>query len=220
MPTVITEASTFDTPLNTNADGDPVNAANMLANCNQGLANRTLNLADRTGGAGGTGEFLYDDGARSRILVLAGVRFQLVGTGAPDWDDLGGGIARSNANGGIATLDLSRILPHGAVLTRVKAIVTPGIARATVGNRMSLQLDSRTPDFSTPAGGGTAAEFTLVRDDGTANIQVLDSTAFTMTVDSIKLHYLTIAAGNDGATNTDLFYAVQLSFDDIGPINI
>lgn len=159
--------------------------------------------------------------AVDRVVVINASDFQLAGAAGADWDAAQGttGVSTSIADVGLAHLDLRAYVPHGAIVKRVKILVDPGIGRATVGNRISLQMQTRTLDFSTPAAGASSADFTLVRDDGTAGLQVLDSGAFTTTIDSVKTHEITVTAGNDAATNNDVFYGVELTFTDPGPRN-
>lgn len=157
----------------------------------------------------------------ARTLVLGANRFQLQGgtSANSDWSTFSGGEATSRINFARALLDLSRILPDGAILNRVRAIVTPGIVRVVVGNRMTLALNSRTHDFTIPTIGAPSAAFPPVTDDGGTLLQVVDSGFFALTIDSEDMHELEMTGGNDAGTNNDTFHAVQFIFDDPGPRN-
>lgn len=153
----------------------------------------------------------------TRTVVIAGNRCQLAG--APDWDSGSGqGAITSVVDTGLAHFDLGRYLPHGAVLTRVKALVTPGAAR--VGTfKMSLQMRTRVLNFTSPAAPAASVDLAAVFDDGNATLQVIDSGALTVTIASQSIHELTVTAGNTGAASPDTFYGLQLQFDDPGPRN-
>lgn len=156
----------------------------------------------------------------SRQLVIDPHRFMAHGAAGVEWYPTNPtGFYQSQANDGECFLALGRILPHGATLTRVEALVAPGAARATSGDRMELTMTKRTPDFATPSVGSASAVFTSVRDDGTVALQVLDSGAISETISSTTEYVISVIAGNDGGTNKDLFHALRLTFTDPGPRN-
>lgn len=219
MPQDITDVDEFTDPVQAPADGDALNAASIVPTAIQRLANRTRNLANRTGGGDGTSEWAYDDAPRERVQVIAGSRFQLVGTSSSnsDWYTPGSS-ARSRVNSSLCYLDLSRILPADATLTRVRAMVKPGAARAS-GNRMGMKVTVQSPNFAGPSPGSPLDVFSYVYDDGTTNTQVLDSGVISQTVNANQILELIVGAGNDASTNNDELYAVELTFNDLGPRN-
>lgn len=111
-------------------------------------------------------------------------------------------------------LDLGALLPSGAIVSTVRALVTPASAHAG-GFEMYLDLLKITPDFGTPATGTAASVGTLDGDDGTATLQVLSVTA-THTIVTGELLVAQITSGNDG-TITDNVHAIEINFQDPGP---
>lgn len=122
-------------------------------------------------------------------------------------------------------LNLNLIIPTGGTLTRIRAMVNPGTARATAGNRMRIKVYDNQYNFSAVTVGGTGSgPLYETTDDGSTNLQVIDtgviSNAIDKTVNAGGGEVLMVLAGNDAGTNQDLFYAVEITFTDPGPRNI
>lgn len=123
---------------------------------------------------------------------------------------------------GHLVVPLSDSLPSGATITRVRALVNPGIARATPADRMFLTVHS--VEIDQPAALAYALE-AAEEDDGTANLQWIDSGVLSLPVDKehdvggspTTTHYTAaIRAGSDGATNLDAFHALIVEYTDAG----
>ena len=124
------------------------------------------------------------------------------------------------SNGGNYYLALPRI-PYGSVITGVKVLVDPGVARASSSNRMKAVMSRLAgTNFTTPAV-GTSSQYAPVGnnfDDGTSSLQVINLTYASLTVDGDPL-LMTIIAGNDAATNNDKFHGLEITWIDYGPKN-
>lgn len=132
-----------------------------------------------------------------------------------------GGTLSSLGDDVIAYCDVGRFLPHGATLTKVRLLVTPGAARGTVADRVTLDMESRAHTFTgTPAQGSGTSIISAATDDGTANTQSIESGTLSVTIDSETHYAVRITAGNDGGGhNNDSIYALHLVFTDPGPRN-
>ena len=130
MPIDIVDLSTFTAPVVAPVDGvDNADAASIVPNGIQRLADRTRYLADRLGGAAGAAEWLYGDGTavaapktRTRLLspfmftegasaVAAAQYWSVAASGARP---TAGFVRTSQANFARLACDLSTILPPGA----------------------------------------------------------------------------------------------------------
>lgn len=126
--------------------------------------------------------------------------------------DLFEGAKRSEIDSGELYIDLTPRLVRNGTLAHVRVLVKPGAARAGA-NRMQAALLG--VDF-----GASFAAPAIVRssvgaavyDDGTTNEQWLhiDLTPAGVAVTTHALWRLYLYAGNDGATNHDYFYAVEV----------
>jgi len=158
----------------------------------------------------------------TRTIILAGSQLQtaLAATDYTDWStEDGPGAIEIGTNFGRAPLNLQRILPHGATLTRVRVLVKPGAGR-TGANRMQLRSATYAPNFTTPSISGASSDFfTAVLDDTTSGLQVLDSTALTQAISSLSVTSIQVRGGDNAATYPDTVYAIELQFTDPGPRN-
>ena len=225
MPKNLTDASTYSSPIAVPVDSDPRNAASVETPFQQ-LANRTKYLADRVGGSGGGSEWVYDDAPRSRTRIVSPFAFmegKLATGDAQLWTvaafvSTGTGYSRtSQADRAQLVADISHWLPIFANLTRVQVLVAPGAARGTVGDRVTVSLFRQTPSFSTPAipvADGPIGEAT---DDGTTNVQVIDTGVIDEDVDRASQLCLRIVAGADGGTNKDDVHSILLTYTVLGP---
>ncbi len=159
------------------------------------------------------------DATPSRTIAIAGAAFNTGDlTAGPRWVTSADprGQLTSVADSARAYLDLRPYLPHGAVLTRVRVLATPGAARGS-GFRVLVGLASFVPDFATPAAPSGAALFGS-DDGGAATITAIDSGALSVTISSTTAYILEVVGGNDGgAHNNDVLWGVQLTFSDPGP---
>jgi hypothetical protein len=159
--------------------------------------------------------------ARSRTIQIALVGGTPIYTGAADstWLTLFTGGIVSQVDDCLMVFDLKQYLPSGAQIVDIRAIVDPGAARATVGDRTKIDFFSHTPDFATPAAGSNTTIATDT-DDGTATIQRLEMTSLLTTLDfSTTSYFVALKAGNDGGSNNDTFWGLEITFYDPGPRN-
>lgn len=121
-------------------------------------------------------------------------------------------------------LPVSELLPTGAELTQIRALVKPGAARGT-GDRMKLSWMRHTANFllETQIFDGPEDED---EDDGTTDIQVLSTgtispaIAIDKTVNAAAQIVAHLTCGDDAGTNRDRVLAFELTFTDPGPRNV
>ena len=248
MPTTVTDGLIYVAldSVTVPVDADARNAASVTAPGVgfQALADRSNNLVNRVGGPDGSGEHLYLNAAgvatvRSRVRIFSPFAMtEGILQVMPDHDEGGASIRQpaqfwtvaAFVSGGTAhsrtsqhdfarlVMDLSALLPDGATLTQVEAIVTPGAARAGA-NRMNMFLSRQTPNFGTPAIPVALGPLFSVFDDTTGSVQVLDTGAMTEAINRTSDLVLQIIAGDDAGTNKDDVHAIRVSYDDPGPQN-
>lgn len=220
MPVNITDVDTFTDPIVAPADSDPADRTYVLTIA-QGVANRTRHLANRIGGAGGAGEWLYP-AARTRTMWVPGIDFQPSHTllsAAPDWN-ANGDVSRTSRDDALTcALNVTTSLQTGQVLTRIDLLVDPGAARGS-GSRLSAALARY--DYPTPP---TAAAPTLVplasaeqASSGHALQYLVFAVSFAIARATGVFHLL-VTSGNDGAHVPDVLYGAFLTFTDPGPRN-
>ena len=161
--------------------------------------------------------------APSRLLSIPGT------TGAaPGWTvaNPGAGSAQgfhleSAENFAKAVLPLSDILPSGATVEEIAALVTPGAARGS-GSRISLSWYSAIYDFVTAPGVTYDGFNNEVEDDGTTDTQVLAmDTSGLITINSeTNTHQAVLTAGNDAGSNPDELLVIRLQWTDAGLSNL
>ena len=113
---------------------------------------------------------------------------------------------------------LSDILPFGARVTRLRALVQPGAARA-FGDRMALSFyTSTTPFLGAVTYTGPQSER---RDNGTTALQVIDTGTFTPVVLAKGGAHLfaQLIAGDSAGTSRDQVHALEVRYLDPGPRN-
>ncbi len=122
---------------------------------------------------------------------------------------------------GTINIPISDWLPDGASLASVHVLLDPGIARATTGNRVQLELVSRTRTVTVGTESiGTRSSEVATYDDGTTNLQavpVLTGGAIAVSKSTGKLTFLIVTSGNNADVNQDTVYAVKLTYTDPGP---
>lgn len=177
----------------------------------------------------GSDEELTYQTPKARTTVIHAVAFQ--GAAGP----LGGGwnASTESGGGGIKTsmksqadfvsmyLNLGKVLPANATITRIRVLVKPGSARATSGNRVAAQLVHTTPAFTGTEAYPDETQVGTWRDDGTTDVQSIDSGVISLAVGTAgRLPLLIVSSGNDGGVHVkDTAYAVHISYDDTGPRN-
>lgn len=138
----------------------------------------------------------------------------------PDWKVSDQGEMTAVANGVTLWIPLDGIVPDGAEVTKLEALVNPGEARSG-GSRMWVGLYERTINWSSPSAGSAASQIGFNYDDTTTNLQVIPTSTISYTMDksSGKIAWMTVSAGNTAATFNDKLYAVRITFKDPGPRN-
>lgn len=104
-------------------------------------------------------------------------------------------------------------LPSGSTITRVRAVVTPGVG---TGN-MDLILYRHTPNYVSPGSGTAATRTTLDTSSGTG-AQLLDSGTISHSV-TTSTQTFTVGVLNDNNTNNAYLAAIEVTFSDPGPRN-
>lgn len=134
----------------------------------------------------------------------------------PAWGFTGGGAPSlfSRQPSSEAILTLTGKLPHGAVITRVRAIANPVTAHATTNDRMRMRLlEEAGYDFGTGFSGGNTTHVDE-RDDGTNAQQVLDSLntgAIAVTLNNGS-SIVRVQITSSIAANSDQFLGLEVLF--------
>ncbi len=150
----------------------------------------------------------------------------------PPWNEIYSGSAPDQYVDGLQSqsdfaklmVDLGLLVPSGATITKIRALVNPGVARATAGNRMRIKVYDNIYNFSATTVGGTGSgpKFETT-DDGTTNLQKIDTGTISLPLDKNVnaggCEVLMVVAGNDASSNKDLVYAVEITYTDPGPRN-
>lgn len=199
MPHTLTDANAFDSPISVPSDGDPANAASVEGPFQQ-FADRTRYLYEKNGPE-----------AQKRDVPLAPISSG-AGTGGVGWESA---IQGSNIPSLYSVLNAGRCLIPlpcvvGDELTFVDVSLNPGVARATVGNRITLTVKIRTCDWSTD-GTPTDSFLCTAHDDGTTNQQIVTCTfSPAYTVQQGDQLLLEIQGGSDAGTNVDAINGIRL----------
>lgn len=196
MPANLTDVDTYTTPVQVPSGSDDAGLTYLLT-AFQALANRTNYLAQRT--------VVINE----RTFVVSPHRAQFQLSGAPSWTRGNSSLA-SAANSSPLYLPLDW-LPTGSVIKRVRALVTPG------ANTMTLDVRSRTLDFTTPGSGSDTGIELGITSSGTT-LQVLTTTALSETVDHTSgKHYVAVVTSNSaGLSSPDTLWGFQIVADLIG----
>lgn len=178
-------------------------------------------------------EYVYP-AAKTRTLVLSptGATFGVApfGTsGNPGWKQRNVGTDQETAaqaiySGSELIWDLHRVLPTGAVLTQVDAMVTPGEAEVE-NQRMQILVFEASPSFSLPLEGNQVGSEEFAFDTiNTTSLHVFSLTGISYTIAGNKSQSLRVRARVDPANShvfstPDICHAVRLTFTDPGPRN-
>lgn len=190
MPANLTDANAFTTPVQVPAGSDP-RALTYLLTAFQALANRTHYLNK-----------LAND-VTERTFVVS----PFAATWDSGWTLSGSSTLTATSNSAFLTLPLD-FLPNGAVLKRVRALVTPG------ANTMSMNIYSRTLDFVTPGSGSNTSIELGITSSGTA-LQVLTTSALSETIarGSGKNHFAYLTANSGAGASNDTLFGFQIVAD-------
>lgn len=229
MPQDVVETSEFIFPVQVPAGTDPAGLQYLLT-AFQNLVNRTNFLKGRAdlalsrlGEVDPNEEWVYTDAAglpavRGRVTVIHAFNGMVLSGTATS--EAGGGLI-IQSNYAKVVFDLSGFLPDGAMVNGVRALVKPGIARATLADRMSLSLDDVISNYST-YGVLVNNLITNTYDNGTAVIATMvgtpSPTPMVMKSQGNNL-IVTVKSGVDAAVNNDTIYSILVEWTDPGPRN-
>src|SRR5690606_30807527 len=117
-------------------------------------------------------------------------------------------------------LELQALLAHGAEVTRIRAMVTPGASGRAGLDRLSVTA-TRIPalDFDAPSAEEETTWSTIWYQAASTSLQTIDSGAVALSIDSGVPAFLVVKGGADAGTNNDLLYGVEITFSDPGPRN-
>lgn len=216
MPKNIVDVSTKTSPIVVPVGTDPRTAASVELAI-QGLANRTELMANRTRDA--DGEFAYVDDAGNPVLKTQRLRIQ--GTKLTPRNNAA---TSTTTNTGRLQLETNSAfydayfeLAAGMQIVAVRALLTPGAARAGA-NRMQLGLVSRPiVPFSVAGYGSTTTIGTPAADAGNTNFQLVEITGLTHTVTEGDVQYVYVQAGNTAASAADSVTFLEVEYTKTGP---
>lgn len=193
MPNNLTDVNAFTTPVQVPAGSDDAGLTYLLT-AFQALANRTNYLNK-----------LANDVTERTFVVSPHIATYVSG-----WYPGGTGVMECTANSSDITVALD-FLPHGSVLKRVRALVTPG------ANTMGMQIRSRELDFTTPGSGSNTAIETGLVSSGTA-LQVISSSLLSETIDrtSGKIYRVIVTSNSNASVSTDQLFGFQIVADLVG----
>lgn len=218
MPHNLTDSSAFTDPIAAPADGDN-DAQASFDPAFQGLANRTRLLLDAALGGVTTWP---QTGKILRVPLELGLpiyghdwRFNYI----DPFDSAARRALDAYTDSGRIVFPLSSILRVGMTITGATILDRAAAARATSGNRVTVDLRKQEHNVVTPTvyasssvatgtGGATADyEFT-----GTGTISEVVGTGFD--------YYLVVKAGSDASTNHDQILDVFVTVTNPGPRNL
>lgn len=218
MPTDIVDVDAFTSPVTVPADGDPLNSASVVGTAFQRLANRTRNLANRTGEDDGLSEFKYSGAVRERTIMIHPSR----GAQGSGWDPGVFGVPpnegwryASQANFAQWIFPLGKALPYAALLKSARVMVAPGAMR-TGTNRMSIAYFETVINFGalTETYNGPLGE---VFDDGTTdrqNIPLTIGSPLFISQAAGGQYVIVVTAGSTAGASSDDIIGLELVFDD------
>jgi hypothetical protein len=142
---------------------------------------------------------------KTRLAEIMGAEL-LPGMNTTQFEKVSGGVPvpfvlSTTAAAWFFVANVRRIVPKNATITRIEAWVTPGAARATVANRMTLYLK--------PTG---LANMTAT-DNGAASTQTIELTGLSLVGDAVDV--IAIRTGNDATT--DIILGLGIDYTAHGP---
>lgn len=177
---------------------------------------------------GTTGKLVQDSGLGvndSDELVYATPKSRItevgpwasVNDGWQAFKHLAGTVPSVEATGTSKILFVPVSLPAGAVITKVQAMVKPATARATVSDRVQMQVERTALDWVSPGISGPNNIGSLQSDDGTTAIQILDTGTISHTLDGVDRVLVRIRSG--ATAGADVVLGIRVHWDDPGPTN-
>lgn len=208
MPVNITDVDTFTDPIVAPADSDPADRTYVLTIA-QGLANRTRNLQNR---------FTENDAITWRLSPWIGEGLAASASAAPTWlsqvfgaDPNEGQHLVSGVDFAVRHVPISDIVPDGATVTRIKALVKPGAAR--VSGRMVLELFRHLQAWTAPYANSFVGPLHDFADNGTTDEQPIDTGIISLAIDrSAEQLVARLVAGDDAGTNRDRVLGWEIQF--------
>jgi hypothetical protein len=161
--------------------------------------------------------------AATRTLCLSATHLQPSVVTSLNWTEgpsAGAWLSAASTTNHWVSLHLNSVLPQGAIVTRVRAIVLPGAARATQADRMFLEIDRIDYDFGASTDSRTIVfSGTPSWDDGTATQQTISTGTISVTLDdkATEAHRLQVYSGATAAQ--DEVIGVEIQYTDPGPRN-
>jgi hypothetical protein len=163
--------------------------------------------------------------AATKTLVISAASFTPDRvSGSDNWRSTGQSGLISNATNAPNWILFSTntALPPGSIITRVRAIVTPGAVRATEADRMFIEI--RRMDFAFDAGPPTEAGTAVFapsgatgRDDGTTATQTISTGAVSITLDDQGTEDHEVRIYNGSTAGNDAVLAVEIQYTNPGP---
>ena len=217
MPQNITDVDTFTDPVTAPADGDPLNAASIINDGLQDLSNRTrrlMSIAEGSQDVQTPSTFTRTVSAASWLVpaLNPGAVVQWETDGAEGWRAVAAIVGELRGS-------LNDLLPEGATVTRVRAMVDPASARAGA-NRMGLEL--RRVTYTLPAApavkpaSDSAASLFAVFDDASADQQMIDSGIISEAISKATTDLVLYVRSGLGGSAGDDVNAIELTFTDSG----
>ena len=215
MTTPIVDVDVFTDPLLTQDDGEDVDATVMLS-INQPIANRTRRLMNIAEGV--------SDVQTPRTVVRVVSASWLVPTLNPgaivQWETDGSeGWSAVAAIVGELRGSMNDLLPEGATIIRLRAMVTSAFARVGA-SRMGFELKRVTYGLPvapavTPATDGTASLFATF-DNAAAEQQMIDSGVISELIAKATTDLVVFVRSGLGSGVGDDVHAIEITFTDPG----
>lgn len=216
MPKNLTDVSTFTAPIVVPVGTDPRTAASVELAV-QGVANRSLLHTNRTLDA--NSEFAYVDAAGTPITKTR--RMRIPGNALVPRN--GAALTTTTFPGRVeldtdsAFYEAPFALPAGVQIVAIRALVTPGAARAGA-NKMQFGAFSRPIEpFNTGGFGSSTSIGTAAADSGAAAFQVIAIASLTHDVAEPDVHWLFVQAGNTTSSAPDSVTMFEVEYTATGP---
>lgn len=207
----LTESATYTANVSVPEDNADLRTAASVETAFQALTNRTKYIKDRIV----SDEWVYPTG-KTRTTTIYPCDAGRDGT----WTFTPTALTATGASAyATVSLNLSKHVPDGATITRVRALVDPGAAR-TGSNRMTLALYERVFGFASPSVPAATQRF-IAYDNATGSLQSIDSGTISVAVsrNSGQALLLWLSCGNDANVNYDAVYGFEITWTDPGPRN-
>lgn len=146
----------------------------------------------------------------------------------PEWTWVATGtgrILRAHRPRAVLAFPLTWFLPADAIVRRIRAMVKPGTAHATSGERMKASYFIHTTDFAAITS-SIGPELGLAEANDTTNLQVISTGTISHSVgdkSAVNLIYQITSSTVDPAapgSNGDEVHAIEIMYSDFGPRNL